>query len=98
VPQREKCDSADKRWAENGVFSSIQMQPYRELPGRNISSFFPVCELPLLLSVLQNGALQTNHENEEARSQSQTISKGGEGIKALAAPTQSGDLAGDWTP
>ena len=35
----------------------------RELPGRNISRLFPVCELPLLLSVPQNGALQTNHVN-----------------------------------
>lgn len=61
--QREKCDSADKRWSENGIFTSIQMQPYRELPGRNISGFFTICELPLLSSVLQNGALQTNHVN-----------------------------------
>lgn len=48
---------------KNGIFTSIQMQPYRELPGRNISGFFTICELPLLSSVPQNGALQTNHVN-----------------------------------
>lgn len=96
VLQREQCDSADKRWSENGIFASIPMQLNRELPGRNISRLFSLCELSLLSSVLQNRALQTNPVDQEARSQ--TLSKGREGIKALAAPTQSRDLAGYWTP
>lgn len=45
-------------------------------------------------SVPPNRALRTNRVKEEATSQ--TVSKGGKGIKALAAPTQSRDFG--WLP
>lgn len=89
--QGEKCNRADQRCSENAAGDAV----LGELPGRNISRLFSACELPLLRSVPQDGALQTDHGKQEDRSQ--IISKGGERIKALAAPTQSGDLAGYWT-
>lgn len=88
-----------KRYRERNVTEqtkgALKTLQEMQLPGRNISRLLLACKLPLLRSVPQDGALQTDHGKQEARSQ--IISKGGEEIKALAAPTQSGDLAGYWT-